>query len=238
MPLAQTVRAVRSFLAALAVAIAAPAMGQGLPVVLGEPVVEVAAKSAAVPGLLTTEEEFPARRLRLAAPLARELRALDEDTGPGKRVMLGFGRPVADYAVEGAGGELIWSRVGEWRIAKLRVQSPGARAIRVGLRMGSTAQPWNLRVAGSDDESKALGPVRLAGPLGQSDLYWTPLTEGDAQVIEITSPAGLPEPAVEVASVSHLVLRSRPADAAARTRRVPRSRSVGSWHRAHGPAGS
>ncbi|HEX4943373.1 MAG TPA: hypothetical protein VFV55_03405, partial [Usitatibacteraceae bacterium] len=111
----------------------------------------------------------------------------------------------AGNAVEGTGDGIVWSRVGEWRIAKLRVQSPGAVAIRVGLRIGATRQPWTLRVAGSDDESKALGPVRMAGPLGQAEIHWTPLTEGDAQVIELASPAEEPEPAVEIATLSHLV---------------------------------
>lgn len=203
--LAHAARVIRPALAALAIALAAPAMAQGLPVVLGEPVVDVAPKAATIPGLLTSEEEMPAWQLRLAAPGASELRALEQDSAPGKRVMVGFGREVADHAVEGSGDAIAWSRVGEWRIAKIRVQSPGAKAIRVGLRIGSTTQPWNLRVAGSDDESKALGPVRLAGSLGKSDPYWTPLTEGDAQVIEIASPAGQPEPFVEVATVSHLV---------------------------------
>lgn len=192
-------------LAALALVAAAPAGAQGLPIVKGEPVTALPAKSEPIPGLLTSEEEFPARRLRLAAPSDRELRAMDAGSGMAKRERIGFGRDVGADAEEGSGTSLAWSRVGEWKIAKLRVQSPGATALRVGLRIGATAQPWTLRVAGSDDESKSLGPMRLAGPLGREELHWTPLTEGDAQVIEIASPASQPDPTVEVALVSHLV---------------------------------
>ena len=133
---------------------------------------------------------MPARVLRLAEPSEREWRALEAPSPGSKRAIVGFGRDVAGKAAEGASGAIAWSRVGEWRIAKLRVQSPGAAALRVGLRVGATREPWILRVAGSDDESKALGPARHGGPLGKADLHWTPVTEGDAQVIEIASPAG------------------------------------------------
>ena len=192
------------FLFAIGLAATATAWAQNLPIVSGEPVVGTP-KAAQTLGLLTTEEEMPARRLRLAAPSRAELSFADKADAAAKRVKIGFGREVAVHAVEGTGDKLAWSSVGEWRIAKLRVQSPGAASLRVGLRIGATRQPWVLRVAGSDDESKSLGPLRMAGPLGQAETYWTPLTEGDAQVIEIASPASQPEPFVQVATVSHVV---------------------------------
>ncbi|MBK6982039.1 MAG: hypothetical protein IPH30_11430 [Betaproteobacteria bacterium] len=191
-------------LVAVALAAVAPAWAQGLPVVGGEAVVGVS-KSSSPSYLLTTEEEMPAHRLRLTAPAPREFSALEAADSAAKRVTIGFGREVAEHAEEGRGEALTWSRVGQWRIAKLRVQSPGAAALRVGLRIGATREPWELRVSGSDDESKAIGPVRQAGPLGKSDLYWTPVTEGEAQVIELASPATQPEPSVEVMTISHLV---------------------------------
>ena len=195
-------RGLTRLFALFAVALA-PAWAQVLPVVKGEPVI-ASPKAAAQAYLLTTEEEMPARRLRLVAPSVRDLRSLDATDSATKRTKIGFGRDVATNVEEGSGSAIAWDIVGEWRIAKLRVQSPGATALRVGLRIGATRQPWELRVAGSDDESKALGPVRLAGPLGQTEIYWTPLTEGDAQVIEIASPAAQPAPWLEIATVSHL----------------------------------
>lgn len=185
-------------------AAAGPAAHAALPVVLGEPVAE-SPKAAAVAGLLTTEDEFPAPRLLLRAPGEGELAAMDEAPGGAKKVKVGFGREIAAEAEAGTATAFAWSRVGEWRIAKLRVQSPGASALRVALRIAPTAEPWSLRVAGSDDETKALGPVAEAGPLGRTDLFWTPLTEGDAQVIEIASPVSQPAPDVQVVRVSHLV---------------------------------
>ena len=98
------------------------------------------------------------------------MRVIESSSPTGKRATVGFG--FADVAKDAAGA-VTWSRVGEWRIAKLRVQSPGAKAIRVGLRVGSTRQPWSLRVAGSDDELKALGPALHGGPLGKDDLTWS-----------------------------------------------------------------
>ncbi|HQZ44861.1 MAG TPA: hypothetical protein PK042_02035 [Usitatibacteraceae bacterium] len=197
-------RSLTGLAAAAVLAIALPAFAQGLPVVPGEAVAGTA--KAAVPSyLLTTEEEMPARRLRLTAPAEREFGALEAAGSQTKRYNVGFGRDVAEHAEEGTGVAIAWSRVGEWRIAKLRVQSPGAAALRVGLRIGATRQPWEIRVSGSADEPKAIGPMRQAGPLGQADIHWTPVTEGDAQVIELVSPASQPEPSVEIATISHLV---------------------------------
>ncbi|HEX4943827.1 MAG TPA: hypothetical protein VFV55_05695, partial [Usitatibacteraceae bacterium] len=127
-------------LLAFAIAAAVPAWSAELPVVKGEAVVG-SPKSAEVTWLLTTEDEMPARPVRLAAPFERELRAFDAVDSQAKRARVGIGREMAGNAVEGTGDGIVWSRVGEWRIAKLRVQSPGAVAIRVGLRIGATRQP-------------------------------------------------------------------------------------------------
>jgi len=202
--------AVRRFLALALVSAALPAWAQGLPVVPGERVTGVPAKAAASPYFLTTEEEMPARALRLRQPTARELGALEPRKASLKRVAIGIGRGVEEVAEAPAARALAWERVGTWKIAKLRVHSPGAQALRVGIRIGATRQPWELRVAGSADESKSLGPMRLGGPLGKTDIHWTPVTEGEAQVIEIVSPAAQPDPAVEILSVSHMV--AGPAD--------------------------
>ena len=191
-------------LVACATAFLPPAWGQVLPVVKGEAVLATP-KSAMPAGLLTTEEEMPAHRVLLVPPTSGELRALAARPSLAKRTAIGFGRDVAEFAETGFGPGLVWSRVGEWRIAKMRVQSPGAAALRVGLRVSATREPWELRVAGSDDESKAIGPVRQGSPVGAAAMFWTPLTEGDAQVIEIASPASEPQPSVEIVRLSHLV---------------------------------
>ena len=203
-PLAAASGFARSIVLALAF-LALPAWSQGVRVQEGERVTGVAPKSATSPYLLTSEEEMPARALRLVSPTAREMRSLEPRETAFKRVEIGFGREMADAAEDSAARPLVWQKVGPWRIAKVRVNSPGAQALRVGLRIGSTREPWELRVAGSADETKALGPLRLGGPLGREEIHWTPVTEGEGQVIEITSPASLPEPSVEIVMVSHLV---------------------------------
>lgn len=204
MTAAALMRGLSRFLAVLAAAALAPALGQDLPVAKGE-VYLGSPKAAAEGRLLTTEEEMPAGRLRLAAPSEREFRALESASSSAKRMTIGFGREVAEHAVEGSGTGLAWSRVGEWKIAKLRVHSPGAAALRVALRVGATRVPVSLRVSGSDDESFALGPVMQGGPVAETGIYWTPATEGEAQVVEIASPANQPEPSIEFVRVSHLV---------------------------------
>jgi hypothetical protein len=65
--------------------------------------------------------------------------------------------------------------------------------------------PYELRVAGSAEEGRVLGPVMLGGLIPQDDIYWTPVTEGATQVIEIASPASQPAPAIEIVRLSHLL---------------------------------
>jgi hypothetical protein len=188
----------------VAAAIAVPARADPLPVVKGE-VYRASPEAKAGLALATTEAEFPARLLRLAAPAESEfVSAVKPGPGPKARD-IGFGRRLADQVPDGEGTAFDFRRVGESRVAKMRVVSPGAAALRVALKVGGSARPVTLRFAGSDDESQVLGPVGLAGPLGATPEYWTPVTAGEAQVIEIVSAAGDAPPVITVEQVSHLV---------------------------------
>ena len=188
----------------VAAAIAVPAWADPLPVVKGE-VYRGSPEAKAGLALATTEAQFPARLLRLAAPAESEF-VPAEKPGPGPKARdIGFGRRLADQVADGESTEFEFRRAGEARVAKLRIVSPGAAALRVSLKVGGSAQPVTLRFAGSDDEARVLGPVRLAGPLGATPAYWTPVTSGEAQVIEIVSAAGDVPPVITVEQVSHLV---------------------------------
>lgn len=185
-------------------ALAAPAWADPPPVVHGE-VYRGTPEAKAGLALATTEADLPARAVRLAAPAEAEF-APAEKPGPGPKARdIGFGRRLADHVAESESLVLDFRRAGDSRVAKLRVVSPGASALRVSLKVGSSAAPVTLRVAGSEDESRVLGPVRLAGPLGADPAYWTPVTSGEAQLIEIVSPADREPPRIEVERVSHLV---------------------------------
>jgi len=198
--------ALRVFLPGLlaAAALAAPASADPLPVVKGE-VYRGSPEAKAAPALATTQAERPARVLRLAAPAESEFVPLEKPGLNPKARDIGFGRRLADQPLEGESTAFDFHAAGEVRVAKLRIVSPGAAALRVSLKVGGSAAPVTLRVTGSGDETRVLGPVSLAGPLGANPEYWTPVTVGEAQVIEIVSAAGSAPPAVTVEQVSHLV---------------------------------
>ncbi len=176
------------FLFALGLAATATAWAQNLPIVAGEPVVG-APKAAQTPGLLTTEEEMPARRVRLAAPSRAELSFADTADTAVKRVKDRL-RPRSRRACRGRRGRQ--ARVEQrGRVAHRQASRPVARRGRrcaVGLRIGATRQPWVLRVAGSDDETKVPRPAAEAGPSARPRPTGRRSREGDAQVIEIARP--------------------------------------------------
>jgi lysyl endopeptidase len=194
----------RSLLLAAAASLA-PAFAQDLPVVMGEVYLGSPKAASTATFFLTTEDELPSRWVVLAPPSDAEMGAVRNSALRAKRHAIGFGREVSAFAVEGSGKSVAFDRVGGSRVAKLRVFSPQAAALRVAVRVTNSSAPYELRVAGSADEGRVLGPVLLGGPIPQDDLYWTPVTEGASQVIEIVSPASQPAPAIEIVRVSHLV---------------------------------
>lgn len=193
----------RAFLPGLfAAVLAAPAFAGPLPVVKGE-VYRGYPEAKSGLALATSESELPARTLRLAAPADTEYAPLMEPGAGPKGRDIGFGRRVADQAAEGDAA-FDFRPAGGARVAKLRVASPGAAALRVALRVGASATPVTLRFAGSADESHVLGPVRLGGPLGATE-YWTPVTAGDSQLIEVVAEGEAAPPVIVAEQVSHLV---------------------------------
>ncbi|MBK8322519.1 MAG: hypothetical protein IPL06_07185 [Betaproteobacteria bacterium] len=198
--------ALRAFLPGLLVAatLAANASADPLPVVKGE-VYRGSPEAKAALALVSTESERPARVIRLDAPAGSEFASLDKPGLQPKARDIGFGRRLADRVQEGENTAFDFRATGEVRVAKLRIVSPGAAALRVALKVGGSTAPVTLLVTGSGDETRVLGPVSLAGPLGANPEYWTPVTAGEAQVIEIVSAPGAEPPAITVEQVSHLV---------------------------------
>ena len=180
------------------------ALGAELPVVPSEVYVG-SDKAAETRGLLTTDDELPATWLRLSAPSQARVDAMDRASSGPKRRDIGFGREVATDAIEGGANSLQWLRAGSVRIAKLRVQSPGAKALRVGLTFTGSNTVAEVRVAGSFDESLTLGPARFGGLITNPDVFWTPITEGEVQVVEIAIPVDAVVPTIRVPRISHLV---------------------------------
>ena len=198
--------ALRAFLPGLLVtaALVSTASADPAPVVKGE-VYRGSPEAKSASALATTQAERPARVIRLAEPAAREFEPLVKPGLAPKARDIGFGRRLADQALEGESTTFDFHATGEAHVAKLRIVSPGAAALRVSLKVGASRAPVTMLVTGSGDESRVLGPVGLAGPLGANPEYWTPVTVGESQVIEIVSAPGTEPPVITVEQVSHLV---------------------------------
>jgi hypothetical protein len=80
--------------------------------------------------------------------------------------------------------------------ASLAIQSPGAQSMRIGIDVANLPAGVELRFRGNGpDATKAgvLGPhtaadIELMTQNGQF-TYWTPITDGDTQFIEVTAPS-------------------------------------------------
>jgi hypothetical protein len=88
----------------------------------------------------------------------------------------------------------------------MRVTSAGALALRVALAIRGVPAGAELRVAGPDGVAgdAPVDGATIAESLRLQGAYWTPLTEGDTQLIELWLPRGASPPSLSVASVSHL----------------------------------
>ena len=100
------------------------------------------------------------------------------------------------------------------KLAYLRVSSPTAKAIRVGLAVSNVPDGTEIRFSGDAHPSIAAAiadKLQLTTLNDAHDIYWTPLTEGDVQLIEISVPrsadlgsANTDELKFSVKAVSHI----------------------------------
>lgn len=132
-----------------------------------------------------------------------------------KPTQVGLGRRAAIEGAQPTLPPLKWVGVGRGAaVARIEVRSRDALALRVGLQVDRLDDRIELRFAGSDDPSRVVAAMRGAEVkplLSAQGLFWTPSTDGEAQVIEIFRPAGVAAVSVRLQApqVSHLVANSR-----------------------------
>lgn len=131
-----------------------------------------------------------------------------------KATQIGLLQSGTDETFDAANLNLQWRTAASGNIvAQFKVRSPGAVATRVGLKLTGLPSGAFIRVAGSDDPTNLVHAASTNEVLSSFDdvgRYWTPLSEGDTQLIEIViPPANRIAPAVTVDAISHIFASPR-----------------------------
>lgn len=161
--------------------------------------------------------ELPAGKV--AAPLLRwnpidpvEVEALRKSNAAEgtKRLRIGIERDSRERDAKEVGWA--WSTLADGtQVARLRVQSPDAEALRVALDLRGLPDGAELRFAADGERESVIEPVGAAAIAVQRSLqplYWGPVTDGDTQLVELRLPAGASRDflRLDVAAVSHLLV--------------------------------
>jgi lysyl endopeptidase len=157
---------------------------------------------------------FPAEAavgLRLKShTLPRPLETFAGD-GEEKRLRVGTRRDVATETEFLSGpSRLAWvASPHGGQVTRLSVTSPQAASLRLGLRIRELPAGAELRFTSPGFPGRVVGPVGAEEAMATArslGAYWTPLTEGDTQLVEIWVPDG-GDPAsvrIEVDGASHI----------------------------------
>ena len=162
------------------------------------------------------DPDYPAAsvaRRRWTALPATTLEALRQSNAQAglKALQIGIERPLED----GTAGESVAL---DWRpapdgglTARIEARSPGAAALRAGLRISGLPTGSELRFAAPGAARSVVDPVtagEIAALVAQQPVYWTPVTDGDSQVLEVWLPPGASPRWLRIAvpAVSHLVV--------------------------------
>ncbi|MCL2297688.1 MAG: hypothetical protein FWC38_06630 [Proteobacteria bacterium] len=126
-----------------------------------------------------------------------------------KALLIGVNRNADTEIRDAAPIVLNWKSIGDGHIARWAVTSPDARGLRVALRLRALPDNAEMRFSGSAEPERIIGVIsgKEANALRDDDrVYWTPVTEGETQNIEIWLPSTVnPEDVnIRLNGVSHL----------------------------------
>lgn len=123
-----------------------------------------------------------------------------------KRLQIGIQRDVADEAETLLPTELAWAPVTGGKVLRFDIASPQAAALRVGLDLRGLPEGAELRVASSTGGviEFADWDAMKAGVDGHG-VYWSPVTDGDTQRLELFLPNGAADFTPMARAVSHFV---------------------------------
>lgn len=189
-------RAPRVLLALAIWAIAGAALA--LPVVPGEPVL---APKAIRPAAFLRLAEGHGSLLHLAPVAASELERIRGENlrVQAKRVVIGRNREMRSLAASP------WVPVAGGLATRLTVASPDAGSLRVALDLKGLPLDAEMVFRGSQVGSPLWGPVRVGDIPDRTLSWWSPLTEGDSQMVEFFAPNAMRAPAnPKAVGVSHV----------------------------------
>ncbi len=124
-----------------------------------------------------------------------------------RRVQIGISRAIASEAVDDL-PQAALHQVDGGAVLRLDVASTGAASLRSGLRAAAWPDGVELRVAGADGVIFSVDAAAARAQAGADGVFWTAVTDGERQQLELFIPAGI-DPAgvaLHVDSLSHLLV--------------------------------
>ncbi len=170
----------------------------------------IAWKLAQFPAQSSTQQRY--RELSISRLVDLERR---NATQRAKATQIGLGRALSSEGIARTTPALRWIPLKSGgAVARLQVASPDALGLRVGVQVSGLHPHVELRFAGSDDPTRVVAKVTAAEAQSLTDdtgQYWTPATDGSAQIIEIYRPAHVKvtQARLQAPQVSHLLTNSR-----------------------------
>ena len=192
-------------LAALAASLAFSAAAQ-LPVVHGEPAAAPKARAFARLRLEAPQERLalpPVSEAEVASVRGANARTAFKHV---RRLVVGLERESASAAALPSAAQMAWQPVDGGRAAQVALTSPGAASVRLAIDLAAVPDDVEMVFRGNGGDGRLEGPVRVGEIADRSQPWWSPLTEGDTQSVELFVPSRHDPLAVPLrfVGVSHL----------------------------------
>jgi lysyl endopeptidase len=120
-------------------------------------------------------------------------RAANDGAMGGGAMQIGIPRTLRDeFLPLSNAANLRWQNLsGGGKVAYLRVTSIGAKALRVGLNIAKAPAGLELRTSNAEAVASLTTARELMNLRDANGVYWTTITEGQSQLIEIAVPNGV-----------------------------------------------
>lgn len=135
-------------------------------------------------------------------------------TRQSKPAQIGIARIASNESTAGTLRPLRWiAQKDGSSVARIEIRSPIAPGLRIGLKFSALDPRSEIRFAGSSQPSRVVAMMtgaEIRGLLDARNMFWTPGTDGEKQILEIYLPAGVARSNVQVQApqLSHLLANS------------------------------